>query len=145
MSDPIPGHSRFRGGEAGQAYNEAAFRYFLAVDRVRAQRSARPLYLVLVTIRASLGRAAALPDTTAALLFRGLGAAVREVDFVGWYRERHVAAAVLVQGGKTPEASVTRAIASRVLTHLARRLPAESPRLRVRVVRLGGARGGTET
>ena len=46
------------------------------------------------------GRRAKLTDATAAALFRGLGASVREVDFVGWYREGQVAAAVLAQGAK---------------------------------------------
>ena len=85
--DSIPVRSRFRSGQVGQAYNEAAFRHFLAVDRPRAERSQRFLYLVLVAVRQSPGRRAKLTDATAAALFRGLGASVREVDFVGWYRE----------------------------------------------------------
>ena len=47
----------------------------------------------------SPGAHAKLTDATAAALFGGLGACVREVDFVGWYREGYVAGAVLTQGG----------------------------------------------
>ena len=136
--ESIPAYSRFRGGQVGQAYNEAAFQHFLAVDRWRAERSARSLLLILVTVRQSAGRSAKLTDATAAALFRGLGACLREVDFVGWYREGQVAAAVLAQGVKA-SSEVQRLIAERVLHALGKRLSADQSRnLRVRVVRLGG-------
>ena len=136
--ESIPGYSGFRDGQVGQAYNEAAFQHFLAVDRWRAERSTRSLLLILVTVRQSAGRSAKLTDATAAALFRGLGACVREVDFVGWYREGQVAAAVLAQGVKA-SSEVQRLIAERVLHALGKRLSADQSRnLRVRVVRLGG-------
>jgi hypothetical protein len=136
--DSIPAHCRFGSGQVGPAYNEAAFRHFLAVDRSRAQRSQRCLYLVLVALRQSMGRRAKLTDATAAALFRGLGSSVREVDFVGWYQEGHVAGAVLAQGVKASD-EVAPLIASRVLPAVSKHLPAaQSRNLRVRVVRLGG-------
>jgi len=122
-----------------QAYNEAAFRHFLAVERSRAQRSQRFLYLVLVAIRKSPGRRAQLTNATADALFWGLGVSVREVDFVGWYREGQVAAAVLAQGMKVSDERVASVITDRVLFELKKRLStAQSSNLRVRVVRLGG-------
>lgn len=142
MFDSIPVHSGFRSGQVCQAYNEAAFKYFLAVERSRAERSQRFLYLVLVAIRQSLGRRAKLTDTTAAALFRGLGATIREVDFVGWYQEGRVAAAVLTQGANASDGGVASLIADRVLIQLKKRLSAaQSRNLRVRVVRLGGRIG----
>src|SRR5947207_13425561 len=99
----IPAYSRFPGGQVGQAYNEAAFQHFLAVDRWRAERSTRSLLLVLVTMRTSPGGLVKLAEATATALFCGLGACVREVDFVGWYREGYVAAAVLSQGVNTSD------------------------------------------
>ena len=76
--------------------------------------------------------------TTAAALFAGLRVSVREVDFVGWYREGHVAAAALAQGVKG-SSEVPRLMAERVLAALRKRLAADqSKNLRVRVVRLGG-------
>ena len=136
--DSTPAYYAFRGGQVAQAYNEAAFRHFLAVDRWRAARSMRSLLLVLVTVRQSGGPRARLTDATAAALFSGLAACVREVDFTGWYREGHVAAAVLAQGVKVSH-DVPRLIAERVLPELRKRLSADQSRnVRVRVVRLGG-------
>ena len=137
--ESIPAYSVFRGGQVGQAYNEAAFRHFFAVDRRRAERSTRSLLLVLVAIRQSAGRSAKLTDATAAALFRGLGACVREVDLVGWYRDGHVAAAVLPQGAKA-SGEVPHLVAERVLSALRKRLSADQSRnVHVRVVRLGGS------
>ena len=142
MLDSIPVRARFRSGQICQAYNEAAFRHFLAVDRSRAQRSQRCLYLVLVAIRESPGRRVKLTDTTSAALFAGLGASVREVDFVGWYQEGRVAAAALAPGVNTSDGGAAPSIADRVLAALKKRLSvAESKNLRVRVVRLGGRNG----
>jgi hypothetical protein len=136
--ESIPGYSGFRGGQVGQAYNEAAFRHFLALDRMRGERSTRSPLLVLVTVRPSSAPREKLADATAAVLFSGLGACFREVDFVGWYREGHVAAAVLAQGVNT-SAEMRHRVAARVLDVLAKRLSADQARnLRVRVIRLRG-------
>ena len=72
-----------------QAYNEAAFRYFLDIERRRAERAARPLLLVLVKLRST---SEATPDTR---VVSALARCVREADFVGWLREGVTAAAVL--------------------------------------------------
>ena len=136
--ESIPAFCGFRGGRSGHAYNEAAFRLFLAADRWRAERSTRSLLLVLVTVRASAGPSAKLTDATAAAIFAGLGACFREVDFFGWYREGRVAAAVLPQG-VSASGDVRYLIAERVLPVLRKQLSADqSTNLRVRVVRLGG-------
>src|SRR6266545_17505 len=136
--ESIPAYCGFRGEQVAQAYNEAAFRHFLAVDRWRAERSARSLLLILVTVRQRPGLRAKLTDDTAAALFGGLGACVREVDFMGWYRQGHVAAAVLAQGVKA-SGDVLHLIAKRVIPTLRKRLSADQSRnLRVHVVRLGG-------
>ena len=140
--DSMPSHAGFPRRHVCQVYNEAAFRYFLAVERSRAQRSQRVLYLVLVAIRMGAGHRAKLTDATAAAIFRGLGASVREVDFVGWYQESHVAAAVLVQGVKSSDGGAAPLIVDRMRSELKKELSAtESRNLRLRVVRLGGTTG----
>jgi len=140
MLNVAAAYSKFRSGPPGLAYNEAAFRHFLAVDLSRARRSRRFLYLVLVAVRNGVGRRAKLTDATAALLFRSLGSSVREVDFVGWYYESYVAAAVLFQGTKTDDA-VAAIVADRVRAAVKQKLAApQSARARVRVFRLGGGR-----
>jgi len=138
MLNSAAAYSKFYSGPPGLAYNEAAFRHFLAVDLSRARRSQRSLYLVVVALRNHIGRRTRLTDATAAALFRGLGSSVREVDFVGWYYESYVAAAVLFQGTKTDDA-VAVMIGDRVRATLKQQLAAsQSNRIRVRVFRLGG-------
>jgi len=137
--DSIPVNPGLRGGQVFEVYNEAAFLHFLAVERLRAERSHRFLFLVLVTIQRSPGRNAKLTNDTSAALFRGLGASVREVDFVGWYQEGQVPAAVLVQGVKPSDGGAAPSIAGRVRDELKKGLTVtELKNLRVRVVRLGG-------
>jgi hypothetical protein len=136
--NPIPGYWAVR-GRRSQVYNEAAFRHFLAVDRLQARQSQRSLFLVLVGIRDRDGRQSALSTGTASAIFRGLAESVREVDFVGWFREGRVPAALLMQGAGVPEAkSVAVRTAARVGSEVTRRLPsALTNHVRVRVVRLG--------
>ena len=141
--DSIPIHPGVRRGHVRQAYNEEAFRYFLAVERARAERSHRFLYLALVAMRQGHGRRrATLSGPTATALFRGLSTSVREVDFIGWYRESQVAAAVLAQGPQASDAAAAPLIAERIAAELKKGLSAaESRHLRVRIVKLGGTIG----
>lgn len=134
--DSTPAFSPFSGGHFGRAYNEAAFRYFLAVDRLRAERSRRLLNLVLASVREAPGRSAQLAPPTAAVIFAGLAASVREVDFVGWFHEGRVAGAVLAQGvGAADERA---AIRNRILATLSTSVPRDPSRnVHVRVIRLG--------
>lgn len=139
MTTPsIPDYAGFRGGPIANAYNEAAFRYFLDADRRRIQRCERSILLVLVSIRAQAGRSAPLTDELASQLFTGLSASVREVDFVGWYREGRVVGAVLPQAVSATD-ELRDLIAHRVLTSLKKSMPGHrAADLRVRVVVLGG-------
>ena len=141
--DSIPVRAGFRGGHVCHAYNEAAFRHFLGIERARAQRSKRFLYLALVAILQSPSRRRAkLSGSTSTALLCGLGTSVREVDFVGWYREGHVAAAVMAQGPKASDLKAAPVIADRIIAELKKRLSAaDSNNLCVRVVRLGGKAG----
>jgi hypothetical protein len=132
-----PAYTSFHGGVAGRAYNQAAFSHFLGIERRRAERSSRPIVLVLASVRSAPGRSAVLAPAAAAALFSALGAAVREVDFVGWYREGRVAAAVLTQHAASPE-NVRERVARRVTRALDGRSPGGRMPLRVRVIRLHG-------
>ncbi len=135
--ESFPAYSGYRGGPIGAAYNEAAFRYFLAADQRRVRRSQRSLVLVLLSIRQSPGRNAPLDEDMAAALFNGLASSVREVDFVGWYQHGRVAGAVLPQGAD-PSIDLRAIVARRIVASLQKSLPAvHARRLHVRVVRLG--------
>ena len=135
--ESIPAYSRLRASSVGHVYNQAAFHYFLAADRVRVQRSRRSMILLLVSLRPSPGRSEPLSDAIASTLFAGLTACVREIDFIGWYRQDCVAGAVLPLGAVSTSALRT-LILNRILTSLKRSLPADAARhLHLRVVRFG--------
>lgn len=134
--ESIPVPSAFRVGPAGHAYNEAAFRYFLDADRKRVQRSERAVVLLLVSIRPEPGRSAPLSDAAASALFAALATSVREVDFIGWYRQGRIAGAVLPQAAGAPP-ELRKVVANRMVTALRKLLPADTARhLHVRVVQL---------
>jgi hypothetical protein len=136
--DVTPAHSELRNASFGQAYNEAAFKYFLEVDRRRIRRSDRSILLVLVSVRERSGRNALLTEELATQLFAGLAASVREVDFVGWYRHDRVLGAVMPQAASAP-ADLRNLISRRVLQSLERHVARDhAGSLRVRVAVLGG-------
>jgi hypothetical protein len=124
-------------GQPSQAYNESAFRYFLEIERRRAERSVRPLLLLLVKLKSSGANNAATSPGTFTKIFSVLSASVREVDFIGWYREGVVAAAVLAPSGPVSE-TVRHHLSARVLRALRERLsPDEAAHVAVRVIALG--------
>ena len=88
------------GDEVLHAYNEAAFRYFLSLERKRAGRAVRQLHLMLVKLSHPTGTVS--DPHTFVRIFSVLNACVRETDLVGWYREGVVAAALFA---RTPRPS----------------------------------------
>ena len=124
-------------GVASQVYNEAAFHYFLSLELNRANRSARRLLLVLVSLRKRDRERIVLPPRTAAAVFAALTTCVREVDFVGWHRDGLVAAALLAMSG-VATARARQIVWDRVANELDQRLTKEeTARLLVRVAELG--------
>jgi hypothetical protein len=124
-------------GRMGQAYNEEAFRYFLAVERKRAASSRRSFLLLLVSIKKRSGVSGPIRPVVATGIFSGLWLGVREVDFIGWFREGRVAGAVLTQGADPIAPDVARRICQRLTETLRRRVPAHvARRLHVRVLQL---------
>jgi hypothetical protein len=139
--EPVPAYCGIRGGLIGQAYNEEAFRYFLAVDRLRAERMQRSILLVLASIHPTPGRCAQLTHSTAAAMFAGLAAGVREVDVLGWYRQGRVAGAGLAQAVDLSDQQAGR-VGERILAAIRREIhDGRGPFVHVRVVRLG-VKGG---
>ena len=136
--DSFPAYSAFECGSLGLAYNEIAFRHFLAIERRRAERARRQLLVVLVNLKMSRTSRAPLGPRMSGQIFKVLGNCVREVDFVGWHREGKVAGAV-VGLGSGAAANVQRLLAERVGKALTSQISRDQVmQLRVRVVRLGG-------
>jgi hypothetical protein len=95
------------------------------------------MVLVLVSLRLTPGRSDSFTDSLASTLFTALGACVREVDFVGWYRQDRVVGAVLPQGAVS-SSELRSLVLNRIVTSLKKAMPADASRyLHVRVVRLG--------
>jgi hypothetical protein len=124
----------------GQTYTEEVFRYFLRVERTREARARRSVLLLLVTLQERNGAKRAIPRAVADEIFSGVWLTVREVDFVGWFRQDRVAAAVLTQGNTLPAAEdcgriaqrITRALHQRVAADIAVRLDVQIRQLRPR-------------
>ena len=121
-------------GRLGQAYNEQAFRYLLAIERKRSERSGCPFLLLLIDLKKQAGASARLDAMLANDLFSNLWLCLRETDFVGWYREEGVAGAVLIELRNKRPTEVSRLIGKRVSARLYERLPSDvARRLRVRI------------
>jgi len=121
-------------GRLGQAYNEQAFRYFLAVERKRSERSGCPFLLLLVDLKEQSGVTVRIDPMVAPKLFSALWLCLRETDCIGWYREERVAGAVLTELGDRHPTEVCSLVGQRVSRVLSEGLPANvAHRLQVRV------------
>ncbi len=135
--ESTPAFIRFA-GDVTRAYNEAAFRYFLAIERKRAERARSSLLLMLVSLKQLSGARMALTPATSAGVFSALNSCVREVDFVGWYHEGLVAAAVLAPTGSPSHTTMRQKLSVRARRALQDTLStADAARVEVRVVGLG--------
>lgn len=127
LADPCSCGVAFQ-ARRGQAYNETAFRYFLALERKRSESSGRPFLLLLMDLNDQ-----PMVDIAPKLL-SGLWLCLRETDFFGWYRAERVIGALLTELGDRPRMEVPRLVAQRVSGVLGDRLPSDVVRrLRVRV------------
>jgi hypothetical protein len=121
---------------SGTAYNQEAFRYFLAHERRRSERSNRPFLLLLVDLQQQQlnGR---LEPSVATKLFAGLSEGLRDTDVIGWYHEGRVAGAVLTHVDDASSTDVSGEIRGRLTNLLTAGLPrAIAARLQVRVYQL---------
>lgn len=92
---------------------------------------------MLVTLKADGRRGARISPKHAARLFPGLTVCVREVDFVGWYRQGRAIGAVLPQGHESARSDTLDEIAERVTRVLIEQLPSRiATRVQVRVLTL---------
>ena len=123
--------------QAYEAYNEDAFRHFMAIECKRAERSGRSLLLLLVELKADRDGQAGIPPAVASRVFGALTACVREIDFIGWYRAGRLIGAVLTQGADVPGPDTSRQISDRVAALMGERVSGLlGRRLEVRVLQL---------
>jgi len=134
--DLAPGYAAYRRAATVDVHNEAVFRHLLNIERKRAEQASRSVLLVLVSIRGTPGRSDRVAPRTASAVFSALGSSVREVDFIGWFRDGQVAAAVLVHQGPDQSSTIT----ARITERLKRELRDAAPTLRLRAISLGTER-----
>ncbi len=129
----------------GVEYDEGTFRYFLSVERARAERSNHALRVVFASIELVPGEPARISRARAAELFEGLRRSLRDTDITGWYRQDRVAAALLSERAEPPGANTLGVIERRVDEGVRQRLPRRIARaLKVRVVQLRPRRARNE-
>ena len=129
----------------GAGYEEDAFRYFLDIERARAERSNQPLRVVFATLEPVPGKPAAIPKASATRLFEGLREALRETDVLGWFSQGRIAGAVLAPDDASSDSETLAVIERRVGEGLRRSLPSKVAKtLSVRVVQLLSGRLANE-
>ena len=116
-----------------QAYNEAAFNYFLDIERKRSERSNRRFMLLLADFGPWPGTDPRMDPDVATSVLAGLSRCLRDTDFVGWYRHEQVAGAVLTERAEMHDEKSVNDLRERVTRALRDRLPkALASRLQVR-------------
>jgi hypothetical protein len=108
-----------------RTYNEETFHYFLGLQQRRSERSERPFLLLLVELKEESGQGLPIEPELASRIFPGLRLCLRETDFVGWYRQGMVAAAVLTELGDGAQTELTGPVRQRVKGALADGLPSK--------------------
>jgi hypothetical protein len=99
-TDPLDGFSVR--GLPGLICDEPAFHYLLAIERRRSDVTQRPFFLMLIECDAEAGGGAGGCRARPAELLPIVCNAVRETDFVGWYRQNDIVGAALTQDGPGP-------------------------------------------
>jgi hypothetical protein len=117
---------------AGEAYNEEAFQYLLALERDRFERTNRPFALVLIDDGRNSSELFEPAD--AARVFAVLAGTLRETDAIGWYQSGRVVGAMLTPLGEAPLADVSDRMQERIGAALRAQLPQRiAERLQVRL------------
>ena len=96
-----------RNARSIQAHNEESFRYLLANEGKRSERSGRSFQVLLVYLAAPSGSTIRMDNTAANKLFSSLSDILRETDYIGWYRDELIVGGVLTALGDIPTAEVS--------------------------------------
>ena len=78
---------------------EKTFRYLLQAERKRSERTGHDHYILLVYRIDDNGMVVRMDSQVADEIFDALARGLRETDYIGWYREGHIAGGVLTVVG----------------------------------------------
>jgi hypothetical protein len=76
-------------------HNEEAFRYLLATEGKRSERSGRSFYVLFMYLAGPEGAAVRMDDKVTSRLLPAFSGVLRETDYIGWYRNDHIVGGVL--------------------------------------------------
>ncbi len=128
------------GDAQAHVYNEEAFRYFLDIERRRAEMANRPFLLLLLDLKKQSLATVDIDETSAEQLFAALATCLRDTDFFGWYRAQSVVGAVLTQHADSVGLAAQETVLERVLEIVRTNLPPRlASRVQARVFRLPAA------
>ena len=80
-------------------HNEEVFRYLLANEGKRSKQSGRSFHVILVYLAGPGGGAVRMDGKVTSKLLPALSGVLRETDYIGWYRDGHIAGVVLTASG----------------------------------------------
>jgi hypothetical protein len=76
-------------------YAQDDFRFFVASEAKRSERSGRFSQVLLVHVIDEQGKIAPMKESVVELVITALSRSLRESDYMGWYRDGHIIGAVL--------------------------------------------------
>jgi hypothetical protein len=116
------------------AYNQEVFRYFLASESKRSERSGRFCQIILVYGTDAQGRIVQMNSHVAKTVIAASSRSLRETDYIGWYRDGRIIGAVLTVLVQESMARVSTHLQSRLVETLRAELGIEEiSRLQIRV------------
>jgi hypothetical protein len=116
------------------AYNQEAFRYLLESESKRSDRSGYFCQILLVYWTDAQGRDVRMNSHAAKTVMAALSRSLRETDYIGWYRDGHIAGAVLTVLAQEAMVQVSIQLQPRLVEILRAELGVEeTSRLQVRV------------
>ena len=80
-------------------FPEEAFRYLLEAEQKRSERSGHSYYILIVYRADDAGMVVRMNSYIASQVLDALARSLRETDYIGWYREGHIAGGVLTVVG----------------------------------------------
>jgi hypothetical protein len=115
-------------------YDQETFRYLLESESKRSDRSGYFCQILLVYWTDAQGRDVQMNSHAAKTVMAALSRSLRETDYIGWYRDGHIAGAVLTVLAQEAMAQVSTQLQPRLVEIIRAELGVEeTSRLQIRV------------
>jgi hypothetical protein len=115
------------------AHDETAFRFLLANEAKRSERSGRSFHILLTYCSGPGGEPTRMDGEVTRTLLPILSGVLRETDYIGWYRDGHVLGGVMTALGDHPTEEISHRVEQRFWWRIGREYSSrEFANLRVR-------------